>query len=231
MKAFLLAAGHGTRLRPITDKVPKCLVPIGGVPILEIWLEVCRRAGITEVLINLHTNVDMVRTTLDRLKSPVRVTISEEPVLLGSAGTLLANRDWIGSEKEFWVLYADVLTRADLRSMLQAHRNRSPVATLGVYTVAEPSRCGIVRVDPNGTIQGFVEKPKVPESNMAFAGLMLATAEVFEFVPQKRPADLGFDVLTQLCGRMLAYHITEYLIDVGTIETYERAQATWPGLD
>lgn len=231
MKAFLLAAGHGTRLRPLTDKLPKCLVLVDGVPILAIWLELCRRAGITDVLLNLHAKADLVRAALNNFSSSVQVTISEEPVLLGSAGTLLANRNWIGSEKEFWILYADVLTRADLRSMLRAHRNRRPVATLGVYKVADPSRCGIVNVDRNGMIQGFVEKPAAPESDLAFAGLMVASPELFDFIPPKRPADLGFDVLTRITGRMLAYPITDYLIDIGTIETYESAQATWPGLD
>ena len=113
MKAFLLAAGHGTRLRPLTDRIPKCLVPIRGVSMLEIWFEVCRRAGIDQILINLHAHVDSVRRALPQWSHGLHVQVAEEPVLLGSAGTLVANRDWVANEPCFWVLYADVLTKCE----------------------------------------------------------------------------------------------------------------------
>jgi mannose-1-phosphate guanylyltransferase len=201
------------------------------VPVLEIWLDIFERSGITEVLLNVHSHADVVRATVHKYRSPVQIKISEEPVLLGSAGTILANRAWVGCDKEFWILYADVLTTFDLKSMLGFHRERCPVATVGVYEVPDPSRCGIVRVDKNWIVQEFVEKPANPTSNLAFAGLMLGTLELFEFIPAKQPADLGFDVLSHLRGRMLAYAITDYVIDIGTIETYREAQATWPGLN
>jgi len=231
MKAFLLAAGHGSRLRPITDNLPKCLVPIRGVPLLEIWLDICRRAGITDVLLNVHAHAGMVHAAVQKYQGPVRVRISEEPVLLGSAGTLLANRDWIELQNEFWILYGDVLTTADLAAMLRFHRKRQPVATLGVYEVAEPRRCGIVNVNSEGMIQEFVEKPENPVSNVAFSGLMIGSGRLLDYIPAKFPADLAFDVLGHIQGAMLAYHLGCYLIDVGTMETYKTAQATWPGLD
>ena len=121
MKAFLLAAGHGTRLRPLTDTVPKCMVPIRGVAMLDIWLQICDRVGIDEVLINLHAHSEPVRAALQHSKRRVRVILSEEPVLLGSAGTLACNRGWVEAEPYFWVLYADVLTNANLNEMLQFH--------------------------------------------------------------------------------------------------------------
>src|SRR5712691_11879403 len=95
MKAFLLAAGHGTRLRPLTDSVPKCLVPIRGVSMLDIWLELCQRAGISDLFVNLHAHADAVRSALLHRSSGLNVLLSEEQVLLGSAGTLLLNRDWV----------------------------------------------------------------------------------------------------------------------------------------
>ena len=98
MKAFLLAAGHGTRLRPLTDNIPKCLVPIRGVSMLDIWLELCRRAGISDLFVNLHAHADIVRAALKDSHSGVKVLLSEEKVLLGSAGTLLSNRQWVASE-------------------------------------------------------------------------------------------------------------------------------------
>ncbi|HKV77311.1 MAG TPA: nucleotidyltransferase family protein [Candidatus Sulfotelmatobacter sp.] len=230
MKAFLLAAGHGTRLRPITNTVPKCLVPIRGIPLLAIWLELCRKFGIDELLINIHAQAALVRDFLRENPNGIRAQVVEEEELLGSAGTLRHNRDWIAAEELFWVFYADVLCQPDLGEMLELHLRRRPTATLGVYEVPDPSRCGIVSTDADGTIQQFVEKPSVPVGNLAFAGVMIATPEIIEMIPHNRPADIGFHVLPRLIGRMQAYRISSYIIDIGTMENYQTAQRTWPGL-
>jgi mannose-1-phosphate guanylyltransferase len=231
MKAFLLAAGQGTRLRPITDKVPKCLVPICGVPMLQIWLEICRKAGIEEVMVNLHTHADSVRTWLRTNTSGVRVCLAEELTLLGSAGTLLANREWVSGEKYFWILYADVLTNANLEQMRQFHLARQPAATLGLYKVPDPSRCGIACFDEEMIIREFVEKPVQPKGQWAFSGVMIATQELMNHIPSRCPVDLGFDVLPQLVGKMSAFPISEYVLDIGTMKNYQEAQNTWPGLN
>ena len=228
MKAFLLAAGHGTRLRPITDKIPKCLVPICGVPMLEIWLAVCQQSGIDEILINVHVHADMVRQAVRNHENGLRIHVSKEPTLLGSAGTLAANRAWVGSESSFWVLYADVLTAADLSKMARFHSEHGQLATIGLYQVKDPSRCGIVSFDEEGIVREFVEKPLRPSSDWAFSGLMLARTELLDFIPRRSPADLGFDVLPQLANRMMAYPIHDYLVDIGTMENYHAAQASWP---
>jgi mannose-1-phosphate guanylyltransferase len=231
VKAFLLAAGHGTRLRPITDNTPKCLVPIQGKPMLAIWLGLCKKVGITEILINLHAHADVVRSFLDQFReSDVRVRVAEEKELLGSAGTLRANRSWVDGEELFWVFYADVLHCADLPAMLRMHRQRKLAATLGVYEVPDPSRCGIVTTNAEGVIEDFVEKPIYPTSNLAFSGLMIGTRAVLDAIPDGIPTDIGFHVLPKLAGRMQAFPIRDYLIDVGTLENYQNAQATWPGL-
>ena len=231
MKAFLLAAGHGTRLRPLTEHTPKCLVPIGGVPMLSIWLDLCAAHNISEVLINVHSHAEVVRDYLAKANGRgVHVRISEEPVLLGSAGTLAANRDWVGSEDCFWVLYSDVLTTANLSDMLAFHRRQRQLATLGLYEVPDPTRCGIVKLDTAGIIWEFVEKPKVPASNLAFSGLMLASPAVIDLIPSQSQVDIGFHLLPQLVGRMSGYNIKGYLVDIGTLRNYQVAQRTWPGL-
>src|ERR1700757_5266651 len=112
MKAFLLAGGLGTRLRPLTDDTPKCLLPIQGVPMLKIWFDLCRQSDIDEVLINVHSHGDAVRNFIEKNKKGLTVRLVEETELLGSAGTVLANRDWIARERCFWIFYADVLTTA-----------------------------------------------------------------------------------------------------------------------
>ncbi len=230
MKAFLLAAGHGTRLRPITDTLPKCLVPIRGTPLLSIWLDLCKQFGIDEVLINVHAHGSMVREFLRQNTNGPQVRLIEESQLLGSAGTLRSNRDWVASEELFWVFYADVLCRPDLGGMLQLHGQRKPAATLGVYEVADPSRCGIVSTDGEGVIRQFVEKPTTPVGNLAFSGVMIGTPEMLDLIPDEIPADIGFHVLPRLTGRMLAFTIHDYLIDIGTMENYLIAQETWSGL-
>jgi mannose-1-phosphate guanylyltransferase len=230
MKAFILAAGEGTRLRPLTESVPKCLLPIRGVPLLEIWLNSCKAAGITDVLVNAHAHAEAVKQFVATQKSGVRVSVVEEPQLLGSAGTLAENRAFVGGEEAFFVLYGDVLMNVDLRRMFEFHRQRNLSATLGVYQVPDPTRCGVVTMDENDVIQKFVEKPTQPESKWAFSGVMIGGQEIFDFVPDRRPADIGFDVLPKMAGRTAGYRISEYLIDIGTPENYQAAQRSWPGL-
>src|SRR5437016_7558178 len=147
MKAFLLAGGHGTRLKPLTDSVPKCLLPVRGIPMLQIWFDLCRRNGIDEILINLHSHAEAVRQFIEKNKDGLKVDLFEEETLLGSAGTLLANRRWVTEEASFWVFYADVLTTANMKRMLDVHRRCGHIATIGVYEVPDPTRCGIVQID------------------------------------------------------------------------------------
>lgn len=231
MKAFLLAAGHGTRLQPLTDNLPKCLVPVRGTPMLQIWFDICRAAGIDEVLINIHAHAGQVREFVAKSCAGLRVTISEEPVLLGSAGTLRANREWVGRDEDFWVLYGDVLTSLDLRKMQACHTAHNALATMGVYEVENPRRCGIVTCNAVGKIVDFIEKPENPTSNLAFSGILLARSSVLDLIPADKPApDIAFDLLPKLVGSMYAYVVDDFLIDIGTRETYERAQREWPGL-
>jgi mannose-1-phosphate guanylyltransferase len=230
VKAFILAAGEGTRLRPLTESVPKCLLPVRGVPLLEIWFRNCMAARVDHVLVNAHAHAEAVKQFVTTQKTGVRVEIAEEPRLLGSAGTLAENRSFVAGEEAFFVLYGDVLTNADLMRMLTFHQHKRQAATLGICQVPDPTRCGIVEVDDNAVIQSFVEKPAQPASNWAFSGVMIAGQEVFTELPGHRPADIGFDLLPRLVRRMAAYQIVEYLIDIGTLENYHAAQKSWPGL-
>src|SRR5579884_1588802 len=233
MKAFCLAAGHGTRLKPITDTVPKCLVPIRGKPLLGIWLDIFERYGITDVLINIHSHANIVRTFLAKQHSTVNVIVSEEEELLGSAGTLRAHRDWIceGNDRigknskaidSFWIFYADVLNAIDLNAMLAFHQRQasgSALATLGLYRVPDPKRCGVVELDTNQLIVGFEEKPQQPKSDLAFSGIMLGTPAVLDLIPPEiATPDIGFHLLPRLVGRMYGYTVREYLIDIGTMQ-------------
>jgi mannose-1-phosphate guanylyltransferase len=230
MKAFLLAAGAGTRLRPLTEELPKCLLPIQGVPLLHIWLESCRAAGIDEVLINVHAHADKIRNFISANGYYNMVRIAEERDLLGSAGTLVANSEFVASEKEFFILYGDVLTDVNMSDMLAYHHRSGAPTTLAIHQVDEPTKCGIVVTDPRDVIQQFVEKPKQPASNWAFSGLMITRPDVIQFVPPQRPADIGFHLLPKLVGNMNAYRLKAFLLDIGTLNSYRAAQDSWPGL-
>jgi len=229
MKAFILAAGNGTRLRPLTDSTPKCLLPIRGTPLLEIWLEKCRASGIAEVLVNAHAHAEKVRAFIRRQATGVTVHIAEEKTLLGSAGTLAQNRGFVEGEEAFFVLYGDVLTDMNLLELLQFHREKRTAATLAVHQVADPTRCGVVITDENDTVKSFVEKPARAESNWVFSGMMVAGTEILDLVPEQRPADIGLDLLPKLAGKMAASKMAGFVLDIGTVSNYTAAQSCWPG--
>jgi mannose-1-phosphate guanylyltransferase len=197
---------------------------------LQIWIDLCRQHGITEILINIHAHANAIRDFLGEDDKGVKVRISEETNLLGSAGTLLANRDWIGADSAFWIFYADVLTDANLEQVLRVHNTCGQIATLAVYHVPDPRRCGIVTVDQQNIIRQFVEKPEMPSSSLAFSGIMVSGPQIFDFIPKNVPADIGFHVLPKLVGRMAACQISDYLLDIGTPENYQIAQNSWQGL-
>ena len=200
------------------------------MPLLQIWLDLCRRHGIEKVLINVHAHAKAVREFLERYNDGIEVCVSEEPLLLGSAGTLLENRAWLGSDSPFWVFYSDVLTNVNLGRMLERHKTCAQVATLGVCEVPDPKRCGIVAVDEKNVVREFVEKPQEPSSNLAFSGIIVCEPTLFDFIPNQIPADIAFHVLPKLVGRMAAYRISDYLLDIGTPENYRAAQINWPGI-
>jgi len=229
MKAFLLAAGLGTRLRPITDTTPKCLVDVGGRPMLDIWLDTLAKAGIQEVMVNTHHLAGLVAAHVaDRMPSPV-VRLSHEPVLLGSAGTLLANRDFVADDDMFLVVNADNLTDFDLGVLIDAHRAGATIATLSVFRAPRPSECGIVEV-ADGSVIGFVEKPANPPGDLANAGMYAFHPSVLDEIPEPLPRDIGFDLLPRLVGRARAVALDDcYFLDIGTTAALERARDEWEG--
>ena len=225
MKAVLLIAGLGTRLRPLTNSIPKCLLPIDGVPLLGIWFDKLVAAGVSEVLINTHWLADQVTDYVEKNCPPaLKVTVSYESQLLGSAGTLAANRDFFGSEP-FFIIYGDNLSDVNLADLYASHLKHRPVLTLSTFEAEFPERCGIAEIDHQQIIQGFVEKPQTPLSNRAAAGIYVAEPEIFDYFPQQKTLsvlDLGFDVIPRLIGKMRNYSIDK-LIDIGTFENYQKA--------
>jgi mannose-1-phosphate guanylyltransferase len=230
VKAFLLGAGLGTRLRPLTDTTPKCMLPIDGQPLIDIWLDALERAGVDEVLVNLHYLPEAVRAHVETRSRPPAVRTFFEPELLGSAGTLMANRDWVAGEEMFLVCYADNLTDFDLGLLVEAQRRGGALATLALFRTDQPSACGIVELGRDGTIIGFEEKPAHPASNLANAGIYAFHPSVIDEVQGPPPRDIGFHLLPHLVGRARGLTVEGYLRDIGTIDAYQKAQQEWPAL-
>ncbi|WP_252717126.1 nucleotidyltransferase family protein [Herbaspirillum sp. B65] len=134
MRALLLAAGLGTRLRPLTDFLPKCLVPVAGRPLLDYWIETLLRQGVEDILINTHYRADLVERYIAASTWCDRVTLVHEPQLLGTAGTALTHRQFFG-EQPFLLAHADNLTRFDCRDFLSTHRNspQGPALTMMLF--------------------------------------------------------------------------------------------------
>jgi mannose-1-phosphate guanylyltransferase len=230
VKAFLLAAGRGSRLRPLTDTTPKCLVRVGHRALLDRWLDALTAAGVGEVLVNAHHLAAQVSAHLAaraaRAEQPA-VHVVPEPRLLGSAGTLRANRDFVAGEQSFLVVNADNLTDFDLRRLVTAHGAGGGVATLTVFRAAHPSECGLVELEGDRVV-GFVEKPELPRTDLANAGMYAFAPELLEELPATVPADIGFDLLPRLVGRARAVPIgTSYFLDVGTPAALDRARRDW----
>jgi len=233
LKAFLLVAGRGDRLKPLTDTTPKCLLPINGTPLLQIWLQHLERSGIDEVLVNTGWLHDKVHDFIEQWSADhgrMKIILFHEPTLLGSAGTILANREWAGRDP-FFIIYGDNLTQFDLRSMLTYHKKHGQPLTIRIYMGADPKRSSIVCLDEHGIIIDFEEKPAKPKSEMGAGGIYVADRRIFDFFPspgpRTGPLDLSYHVLPGMTGKMQAYDNGEFSMDIGTPESYAEAQKKW----
>lgn len=233
--AILLAAGPGTRLKPLTDTTPKCLVPVGGKPMLDWWLALLVRHGVRRALLATNYLADQVKTFASEQQHRINLDVVDEPVLLGTAGAVAAQRDWLRGTDAFWVVYVDNLSSADLSGMRGFHRSAGGIGTLGVYETPVPEQCGIVELvagetDGSGTgrVARLIEKPSAPVGNLANGGLYLLEPGVLDHIPSP-PCDFARDVFPALLRQadtrpLYAWRIRGYHLDMGTLETYERAE-------
>lgn len=230
MKALLLAAGLGTRLRPLTDTVPKCLVPIHGVPLLDYWLALTFAGGIERCLLNTHWLAEKVEAHVAASPWRDRVDIVYEPELLGTGGTLLANRAWFGGGPVL-VAHADNLTDFDVAAFRSAHANRPPCCamTMLAFRTDAPSTCGILELDASGIVRQFHEKVANPPGNLANGAVYILEPEVLEAVSIAAAAksspfvDLSTEIIPAFLGRILAWETSGYHRDIGSPESLSRA--------
>jgi D,D-heptose 1,7-bisphosphate phosphatase len=227
VKALLLAGGLGTRLHPLTDTTPKCLVPVSGRPLLEIWIDGLAKAGIREARINTHALADRVRLYIQEVNSwgGLRLVEAYEPELLGSAGTVSANADLADDADQVLIVYADNLSDIALRPLLAFHRAHDDPFTMVLFRAPNPRACGIAELDARGRIVSFVEKPERPATDLANAGIYVVDADAFREIAAMSAFDLGFEVLPRFVGRMRGWVWGGYHLDIGTHEALARARA------
>lgn len=232
MRALLLAAGLGTRLRPLTETVPKCLVPIRGRPLLDYWFDLLFPAGIERILINTFYLADQVRAHLDASPWRSRIDVVHEDTLLGTGGTILANRDWFGPGP-FLVAHADNLTDFDAAAFVRAHVERPAhcAMTMLAFRTDNPRTCGILECDALNVVQAFHEKVEHPPGDLANGAVYVFEPDVVERIAALHTtvADLSTEIIPGYLGRILAVEHHGYLRDIGSLESLARAETDYPG--
>lgn len=243
MKALILAAGQGTRLRQLTENRPKPMLPIRGRPLLEYTLAWLRRHGVVDIAINLHYRSEAIVGHFgDGSQWGVSITYSYEERLLGTAGAAKQLTPYLS--EPFVVVYGDVFTNLDLTRLAAFHQHSADRAqtnaslTLALYRVSDPTQCGLVDVAPDGQILRFVEKPEADQvfTDLAFSGVMVCEPAILAHIPFGLSYDFGHDLAPRLLDAGMPLYAqsiapTEYVIDIGTLQGYLAALYKAAGQD
>jgi mannose-1-phosphate guanylyltransferase/mannose-1-phosphate guanylyltransferase/phosphomannomutase len=217
MKAMVLAAGLGTRLRPLTFEIPKPMVPVIDRPVMAHIVDLCERQGFDQLVANLHYFPDTIKDYFgDRLE------YRYEEELLGTAGGVRNVRDFFGDDLVV-VISGDALTDIDLNALTERHRNAGGIATLTVKRVEDTHEYGVVIHDADGRIQGFQEKPHPDEalSDLGNCGIYCFSPEIFDYFPETDFVDWAQDVFPALLENDVPFYIhetKEYWNDVGSLD-------------
>ncbi len=225
-----MAGGEGTRLRPMTANQPKPLLPVVNRPIMEHVLRLLRRHGVTETVVTVHFLASLVRQYFgDGAELGMSLAYATEEVPLGTAGSV-KNAEAALRGEPFIVVSGDALTDADLSSLIDFHRAQGAMVTVALKRVPDPLDFGIVIADERSRIQRFLEKPTWGQvfSDTVNTGIYVMEPEVLDFVPRGQPVDWAADVFPRLLeqdARLCGWLLDGYWEDVGTQDSYLRAQA------
>lgn len=226
MKAILLAAGFGTRLRPITNSIPKCLVNIKGKILLDYWLENIINSGINNILINTHYLSEKVEQHINNSKFAKYSTIIHEKELLGTAGTILSNLNFI-EDDDCMLIHADNYSLEDLNHLINAYKKRPKqcLITMMTFRTKKPHLCGIVKVDENNIVTDFYEKIQNPPGNIANGAVYVLSSEFISILKNnfKNAKDFSNDIIPFFTNKINTFETKEIFIDIGTIESYNEA--------
>lgn len=231
IRALLLSAGIGSRLRPITNSIPKCLVDINGRPLLDYWLELLTFSDVKSILINLHYLPTMVEEFVANSKYPINIKLTRENRLLGTGGTILKNRFFFGQDPVM-LIHADNLSIFDVNSFIKAFnlRDKNTDITMMTFYTDLPEACGIVELNKDGKVIDFYEKIENPPSNLANAAVYILAPTVIDFIASldKEIIDFSTEVLPHFLGRINTYHNEIYHRDIGTQKSLSLAKDEYP---
>jgi mannose-1-phosphate guanylyltransferase len=224
VKALLLAAGRGTRLGTVTQHIPKCLVSVGGIALLDTWITRLAAAGFSEVRLNTHHLSSIVEAHVVAARFPIRVDTHYEPELLGTAGTIAAHRDWIDGD-DCLVAHADNYSRFNIPEFMSAHRHRGSqfVMTMLAFRTDTPHTCGILEVGSNAELLNMWEKSHDDHGSLANAAVYAVSPALVSSIEEE--ADFSTEIIPRFYGRILVVETRDVHIDIGTPESLARAQA------
>ena len=198
----MLAAGQGVRLRPLTERIPKCMVRLGGKPLLEYGIRWLRKHGVTDLAVNLHYLPEAVTEYFgDGERWDVHITYSREPEALGTAGGVKRMAPFFRGP--FFVWYGDNLSTCRLDRLWQRHVSGGGAATVALHYRDDPVHGGIVALDAQDRITRFLEKPARSEvfSRWVNAGIYVLEPSVLDAIPAGRPVDFGLDVFPAMLAQ------------------------------
>jgi NDP-sugar pyrophosphorylase family protein len=226
---MILAAGLGTRLRPLTDKTPKPLLPVAGLPLIAWNLLLLRQHGITEVIVNLHHLGEMIERDLgDGSRFGVRLTYQREPVIMGTGGGIKQVEPFFGGEP-FLVLNGDTLLELDLTFLVRFHREEDALATMVLREDPDADRWGVVEMDGRRRVLSIAGRGRTadgPTLRRMFAGVHVMHPRLLRDVPLGRASSIidAYVAAIERGEAILGYDMQGYWSDVGTPERYAQAQ-------
>ena len=229
LKAMVMAAGMGSRLEPITLKLPKPLIPVMNRPLMDIILSQLHNIGVNEVISNTYYLANQI---IDRYKSNklgIKFNYIKETELSGTAGGVKKCQFFFDEGEDFIVISGDVLTTADIKEGIEIHKKSGAIATIGVKQVPHElvSHFGVVVTDEKGYITEFQEKPPLEEakSNLINTGIYIFNYKIFDYIPENTFYDFAKNVFPKLLteGQINTFKIAEYWNDIGTIGQYKQS--------
>lgn len=235
MQAIILSGGLGARLRPLTDNMPKVMVPIGGKPVLEHHIDQLKKNGITDILINLHYLPEVIKNYFgDGSRFGVNITYKYEPEILGTAGAVKNFEDCL--KDDFFIIYGDILSFVDYEKFKDFFKGKPDA--IGAEIVGDtdhPFDSDLAEVDEDMRFKKIHTKPhkQIPKKYKSMKAIFIFRKKILDFIPQGKYYEIDHQLLPDALSRgvkFYGYETNDYLKDVGTMERYEKAQEDYSRL-
>ena len=225
MRVFLLSAGYGKRLLPLTKNTPKCLIKLNKEPLLQIWLENLKEYGFGPFLINTHYLSNKVRRFIDNSKFKKEVRLTYERKLLGTAGSLIKNINFF-KNNDALVLHADNYSEENFSNFLKKHNSRPKncLLTMMTHKTKNPQTCGIVKINSKKIMTDFQEKPKKYIGNLANCATYLISNNYLTKLKKKNCSDFSTEVIPKLKNKIFTFETKKIFIDIGSPTNYKQIQ-------